>query len=112
MTKKLKVFLSTFTLVVLLVLASTVSSRPTEAIILEGADESRTMGITSSSTLINLIQQVAPRFVIRYANQTRVVDIGGLPEELDTLLEQITERFVLRYANQNQFYELIPPLMV
>ncbi len=65
-----------------------------------------TTGMTPDQTLIGLICQVSPRFVIEYANANRFYSMLPASADLSTLLGQVGPRFVIEYANANKFYNL------
>ena len=79
-----------------------------DGFIIENADENRYASLVGNATLTDLIRQVAPRFVIEYANWNRFASLGPMPTELRTLLGQVAPRFVIQYANWNRFANLGP----
>jgi hypothetical protein len=75
---------------------------------IENADATNTLDVTSSSELETLIDQVAPRFVMEFANANQVYTLTSLPIALDDLLETIQPRFVMEFANAQKVYDLTP----
>ena len=72
--------------------------------IITNADAVAKVGIGGSSTLNTLIQQVAPRFVVEYANGIRYYTVGPMPDNLRTLLQEVLDRPVIQYANAARLY--------
>ena len=80
----------------------------TTSFTIESADATNTLSITSSSGLETLINQVAPRFVMEFANTNKVYDLTPIPNALDDLLANLQPRFVMEFANANKVYDLTP----
>jgi hypothetical protein len=53
-----------------------------------------------------LVADVAPRFVVEYANTMKFYSVAPPADALFTLLGQTADRVVLQYANANRFYAL------
>jgi hypothetical protein len=77
-----------------------------DGIIVNNADDTLTLEIGSDQTLIGLVNQVAPRFVIEYANANKFYGLTDVPSDLRILFGKISPRFVIEYANANKFYNL------
>ena len=56
-----------------------------------------------------LIGEVAPRFVVQYANGIRYYDLPPISGTLTSLMAQVGDRFVIQYANANRFYGFTYP---
>ena len=98
-----------FLLLTVLVLSSLRPVRgKTSSFIIENADATNTLAVTSSSELETLIDQVAPRFVIEFAKANQVYTLTSLPTALDDLLATLQPRFVMEFANANKVYDLTP----
>jgi len=76
--------------------------------IIENADATNTLSFTSSSELETLIDQVAPRFVMEFANANKVYTLTPIPSALNDLLDAMGPRFVMESANTNEVYDLTP----
>ena len=73
------------------------------------ADAVAKVGMGGSSDLNTLIQQVAPRFLVEYANGIRYYTFGPMPDNLRTLLQQVLDRPVIQYANASRRYVFVYP---
>lgn len=89
---------------------NSVAQGKTDNFIISYADASNTRGLTVSTTLNALIANVAPRFVVAYANESRYVPLVPIPAGLQTLITNVADRFVLAYANENHFESLGYPV--
>lgn len=76
--------------------------------IIENADATNTLAVTSSSELGTLINQVAPRFVMEFAKANRYYTLTPVPSALSGLLDTIQPRFVMEFAKANKVYGLTP----
>ncbi len=77
--------------------------------IISNADASACVTTEASPTLNTLIGEVAPRFVVQYANGLRYYNLPPLPSTLTSLMAQVGNRFVIQYANANRFYGFTYP---
>jgi hypothetical protein len=77
--------------------------------IITNADAVAKVGLGGSSDLNTLIQQVAPRFVVEYANGIRYYTVGPTPVNLKTLLQQVLDRPVIQCANAAHLYVFAYP---
>ncbi len=93
------------TFVVGLVAAPLVSGQSSD-IVINNADATNTLTMAPSAPLNTLVNDIAPRFVVEYANTLKVYSIAPPSEALLTLLGQTADRMVLQYANANRFYAL------
>jgi hypothetical protein len=75
---------------------------------IENADATNSLAMTGSSQLGALLDQVAPRFAIEFANANEVYSLTAVPDALSNLLSTIQPRFVVEFANANRFYTLTP----
>ena len=82
----------------------------TGGIVVNGADQTLTSSLTSSSGLNTSITNVGPRFVVQYANANQYYTFVTVPNTLQTLLGQVGTRFIIQYANANRVYGFIYPL--
>jgi hypothetical protein len=98
-------------LVAVFLLPATVRGQPTDFII-SNADAVSYMTTTVSSQLNGLIANVAPRFVVQYANGLRYYSIPPISSTLTSLMAQVADRFVIQYANANRFYGFTYPLQM
>jgi hypothetical protein len=109
----MKMFLLAITSVVILVVAVVIIVNPVrsspEQFIISGADDVVYLSTSPSAELNDLIANVAPRFVIEYANGIKYYSLPPIPVELETLVGQVADRFVIQYANANHFYNLAYP---
>ncbi len=100
------------TLLLLLVALAFGTIRPVEGrsggFIIEYADATNTLSFTSSAELTTLISQVAPRFVMEFANTNCYYTLTPIPTALDDLLDTLQSRFVMEFANANKVYTLMP----
>lgn len=99
-------------ILLLLVLAwALVSLRPVKGqsgFIISNADATNTLTFNNSVELGGILEQLAPRFVIQFANTKRVVTFAPIPIRLNDALAAIHPRFVIDFANANKFYTLMP----
>jgi hypothetical protein len=78
---------------------------------MEFANANRVYTLTPIPTALeDLLDAMAPRFVMEFANANKVYDLTPIPAELDTLLGQVAPRFVLEYANANREIGLVFPI--
>lgn len=77
--------------------------------IISGADAVVYLDQADSPTLDNLIALVAQRFVVRYANRMKYLDLVPIPSTLRDLFLQVKDRFIFQYANANRFIDLNYP---
>jgi hypothetical protein len=75
---------------------------------IENADATNTLSITGSSELEGLMDEVAPRFVMAFANANQYYNLTPIPAALDDLLDAMQPRFVTEFANAMRFYALTP----
>ncbi len=92
----------------LLLLPTTARGQPT-GFIITNADATSYVTTTASSQLNTLIGNVAPRFVVQYANGIRYYSIPPISSTLTSLMAQVGNRFVIQYANANRFYGFTYP---
>ena len=87
--------------VILLLLAFTIpaAGKPSDAIIVNNADEVRETSVSINQDLVDSLAGVAARVVLQYANELRPVELAALPSSLETLLDQVSARVVVQYAN-------------
>jgi hypothetical protein len=78
--------------------------------VISGADAVQFVDTTGSPDLEDLIQQVAVRFVVQFANQLKFYDVSPAPGELLDLIAQVKPRFVIQFANANRFYSFAFPV--
>lgn len=78
--------------------------------IISNADAVSYVSTTVSSQLNGLIANVAPRFVVRYANDLHYYTLSPVSSTLTALLAQVGDRFVLQYANANRYYSVTYPV--
>lgn len=105
---KKRIFLISFCLLIGLSFVVPVTGQ-TGNIVLEGADESNTLSLTPSQTLINLVSDIGTRFVIEFSDAKHVFPLTSPPSEFFTLLEQVANRFVFQYANEANFIPVSYP---
>ncbi len=77
--------------------------------IIEGADGVSTLSFTTSSDLVALITQTAPRIVFQHARSNRHITLAPVPAALSNLLAGIHPRLVVQHAHANRHLALIPP---
>ncbi len=82
----------------------------TTSIIVNGADATVDLPTVASSPLNTLIANVAPRFVVEFANTIKYYNVTTPSLELLSLLGQIGDRFIIQYANANVFKTLAYPI--
>jgi hypothetical protein len=80
-----------------------------DSFIIESADATNTFSMTGSAPLTTLIQNVAPRFVLQYANAKNILPMVDPPQALVTLIQSVEDRFVLQYANAKNVFPLMSP---
>jgi hypothetical protein len=76
--------------------------------VIENADATNTLSFTSSSGLEAAMDEVAPRFVMAFANANQYYTLTPIPTALADLLKALQPRFVMAFANANRFYDLTP----
>ena len=74
--------------------------------VIVNADAKTTLTMAPSAPLNTLVNDIAPRFVVEYANTLKVYSIAPPSSTLMSLLGQTADRFVMQYANANRFYGL------
>ena len=67
--------------------------------VVEGADEISDRSITASSPLINLVNDLSPRFVIEFANEIRFRRVNAVPAALQTQIKSVEDRPAIEFAN-------------
>jgi hypothetical protein len=80
----------------------------TGGFIIQDADETNTLSFTPSSSLDALLNQIAPRFVMRSADARADYVFTPVPNALDTLMSTLLPRFTMRSADANVFMTLTP----
>ena len=96
---KKNIFLISFSLLIWLSIVLPVSGQ-SGSIVLERADESNTLSLTPSQTLINLVSDIGTRFVVEFSDAKHEFPLTSPPSGFFTLLEQVANRFVFQYANE------------
>jgi hypothetical protein len=86
------------------------ASNASSGFIISGADAVQFVDAAGSPELEDLIQQVAIRFVVQFANQLKFYDVSPAPGELLDLIAQVKPRFVVQFANANQFHSFAFPV--
>lgn len=76
--------------------------------IISNADAVAYVSTTVSTPLNGLIANVAPRFVVQYANGLRYYDLPPISSTLTALIAQVGDRFVVQYVNGLRYYTLPP----
>ena len=76
--------------------------------IIDNADATNTLTMTGSSGLLPIIQNVADRIILQYANASHYLDLIRPPDGMITLLQSVQDRIVLQYANASQYFHLTP----
>jgi hypothetical protein len=102
-------FLILFGTVILIFCSISLAEGQTTGFIISEADAASTLNTESSPTLSNLIDQVAPRFVLEFANTIAFLTFTDTPDELDGLLDTLNPRIVFQYANANRYLEFAYP---
>ena len=87
--------------------AGTASCVPT-GFIISNADAAACVTTEVSPTLITLVGEVTPRFVVQSANGMRYYDLPPISSTLTLLMAQVGRRFVVQYANGLRYYDLPP----
>ena len=77
--------------------------------ILENADASKTITLSSSATLKDLIGAVLPRFVLEFADSNRTRSITAPPAALVALTNNLAPRVVLEFADRNAVRSMAYP---
>jgi len=67
--------------------------------VVEGADAMNDLSMTASSPLINLVNDLSPRFVIEFANQVHFRSVNAVPAVLQTQINSVEERPEIEFAN-------------
>ncbi len=80
----------------------------TGGFIIQDADETNTLSCTPSSPLDALLNQIAPRFIMRSADERADYVFTPVPNPLETLMSGLLPRFTMRYADTNLFLTLSP----
>jgi hypothetical protein len=80
----------------------------TSSFVIEGADATNTLSLASSPSLEALIDDVATRFVMAFANGNEYYALTPIPVALESLLSAIDPRFVMAFAHANESYDLTP----
>jgi hypothetical protein len=78
--------------------------------IISGADAVVYIDSTSSPTLESLFPSVAPRFIVKYADSMKFINLVPIPIALQNLFGQIKDRFVIKYADANRYLQLGYPI--
>lgn len=107
---KLLLALLLFAIPIFTVPKPSAQGQPKDDFVIQYADATNTLSMTSSPDLNALITNVASRFVLQYANANRYVYLVPAPAELLTLIGQVDDRFLMSYANANKFYSLTYPV--
>ena len=87
-------------------MAAPLASSQTSDIVINNADATNTLSMAPAAPLNTLVNDIAPRFVVEYANTMKFYGIAPPSDTLLTLLSQTADRVVLQYANANKFYGL------
>ena len=106
-TRKLTTVLAMALLVfALIALAVPVAGRPSDNIIVNGADVIRQESVASSQGLTDSTVNVGPRIIVQYANTLRAVYLSAVPGAFQTLLGLVSDRIVFEHANTNRQLDL------
>jgi hypothetical protein len=113
--KRKWVILSPVIVLVLLILFTAIPEKqvrgePNASFIINYADATNTFSMTSSASLFPLIQNVENRFVIQYANASKVYELTPVPQTFLNYLQAMEDRFVLYYANASNTFTLGYPI--
>lgn len=89
------------------------SAHSSDVIVIDGADNVRTSSLSSSITLFDLLNSVAPRIALQYSDRLRYIDLMGPPTALSTHLSAVAARVGLQYADRARHLPLtvIPPAL-
>ena len=88
--------------------AATLPASGQSGFIIENADATNAISFTSSAELDTLINQIAPRFVVEFANANQHYTLTAIPTALNDLLTTLQPRFVIEFARANKYYALTP----
>jgi hypothetical protein len=80
-------------------LAIPVASKPSDSIIVNGADTVRQESFASSQGLVDSTANVGARVIAQYANSMRIENLFAAPISLQALLGQVPARVIAQYAN-------------
>lgn len=112
--KRRLVFIPPVVILILLMLVvaipKSVHGEPNASFIINYADATNTFSMTSSAGLFPLLQNVENRFVIQYANASKVYGLLPIPDALFNVLQFVEDRFVILYANASNTFSLGYPI--
>jgi len=106
MMKRLQVALPL--LLIVLALSRLDSVQGQSGFVIDNADATNTLSFMSSTELDTLIGQIAPRFVVEFANANQHYTLTAIPTALNDLLTTLQPRFVIEFARANKYYALTP----
>jgi hypothetical protein len=109
MMNRIRVVLLIVVVFTLISLAHPVLGR-TDQIIIENADESKTVSVAGSTQLEQYMGYVSEHFVMQSADDNTFYEVDPIPGTLEGLLDGISDRFVFENADGNEVFEIIYPL--
>jgi hypothetical protein len=87
-----------------------VRGEPNDYFVINYADATNTFSMTSPTSLLPIIQNIENRFIIYYADASKVHSLTPIPQPLMSLLQVVEDRFVLQYADASNTFTLAYPL--
>ncbi len=77
--------------------------------VIENADAKVDLTVSNSPDLVSLINVVADRFIIEYANDLLQYRVQPIPDSLRVIINQVADRPIIEYANTNKYYTVVYP---
>ncbi|MBX3058500.1 MAG: fibronectin type III domain-containing protein [Anaerolineae bacterium] len=106
---KIRYTITSLSVILVLILSSPFIIAYGDPFEITGADSSLDAGLTNSSNLADLLDQVLPRYIVREAGSLRYHALQVVPTALQQALEQAAVRVVIHYASSNRYVALQYP---
>jgi hypothetical protein len=88
-------------LLLLLVFAIPVASKPTDSIIVNNADTVRQDSFNMSQNLLDLFVAVNPRIIVEFSDNLLKEELTLIPGELVARVSQVSDRIIMQFADNN-----------
>ena len=107
--RKRVLIIAILTVLLSLVLVFQAAGLPTDAIIVNNADEVREESVSVTQGVLDSVDGVVNRILVEFTNTARHEPLPPLPGDLDTLQGQVDDRVVVEFSNTTR-HEALPAL--
>ncbi len=103
---KRRIFFAGALVLLLAVSFLALSAHPSDVIVIGNADNYESSALSSSATLMNLLNNVADRMVTQYVDALEYIGLSAPPAALDTYLSSVVARVGMQYSDRARHLNL------